>query len=109
MIEMNVPELSDDERRAALAVATAARRERAAVKQRLGSGQLSAIDVLELSSHDAVLAKLKVIDLLTATPRIGPVTAARVMEQVGIAQSRRLRGLGHHQRRALMDYLRGRD
>jgi ribosomal protein S13 len=57
--------------------------------------------VVERSAHDDALAKLKVSALLEAIPGIGKVKATSIMERLGIAQSRRLRGLGPHQIDAL--------
>ena len=37
--------------------------------------------------------------------RIGKVRAAAIMDNLGIAASRRVRGLGVHQRRALVDFM----
>jgi len=35
-------------------------------------------------------------------PKIGKVKARRIMQEIGIAESRRLRGLGDQQRAALL-------
>ena len=39
------------------------------------------------------------------TAQIGKVRAAAIMDSLGIAASRRVRGLGIHQRRALVDFM----
>ena len=39
---------------------------------------------------------------LTSLPGLGKVKAARLMERLGIAESRRLRGLGAKQKEALL-------
>lgn len=62
---------------------------------------------LELADHDDAVAKLRVVDMLSALPRIGPVRAAAIMSQVGIASSRRMRGLGDRQREALLNHFEG--
>jgi ribosomal protein S13 len=41
--------------------------------------------------------------VLEALPGIGKVRAGQIMERLRIAESRRLRGLGEHQRRSLLD------
>ena len=61
-------------------------------------------DVLSLADGDKSLAKMRVLDLLEAIPRIGPVRAQAIMEQLDIASSRRLRGLGERQRRGLTEF-----
>jgi ribosomal protein S13 len=49
-----------------------------------------------------VLGKMKVSALLEAMPGVGKVRAAQIMERLEIAPSRRLRGLGDRQRKALL-------
>lgn len=101
---MGLPELSAQDRAAASAAALAARRRRAEVKERLASGEMTIPDVLSLADGDKSLAKMRVLDLLEAIPRIGPVRAQAIMEQLDIASSRRLRGLGERQRRGLTEF-----
>ena len=47
------------------------------------------------------LGKMKVSALLEAMPGVGKVRARQIMERLGIAESRRVRGLGANQRAAL--------
>jgi len=49
-----------------------------------------------------VLGKMKVSALLEALPGVGKVRAQQIMERLEIAPSRRLRGLGERQRKALL-------
>lgn len=56
---------------------------------------------------DEALGKMRLYDLLQALPRIGPVRAQVMMESLGIAPSRRLRGLGQHQRERLVEHFEG--
>ncbi|MDJ0320071.1 integration host factor, actinobacterial type [Pseudarthrobacter sp. PS3-L1] len=102
---MTLRPLTTEERSAALTKAAAARATRAALKERLKSGELSITEMLDLSATDDALARLRVVELLEALPGIGKVRASAIMEQLGIARSRRLRGLGIHQRRALVDFI----
>jgi len=44
---------------------------------------------------------MKVSSLLEAMPGVGKVRARQIMERLGIAESRRVRGLGANQRSAL--------
>jgi hypothetical protein len=99
---MPLPELDPDQRRAALAKAAEARRIRAELKQMLKAGEVSLRDVLDRSGSNGPLAKMKVADVIEAMPAFGPVKARRLMEQLEIASSRRLRGLGPRQREALL-------
>ncbi|MFP4148521.1 MAG: integration host factor, actinobacterial type [Nitriliruptoraceae bacterium] len=98
---MPAPELDPDQRRAALDKAASARRTRADLKARLKAGEASLVEAL--SSDDEAVRNLKVSELLAALPRVGPITAAAWMQRLGIAPSRRVRGLGPRQRERLLD------
>lgn len=104
---MGLPELSDEERAAAADAALAARRRRAEIKAELASGRLSLADVMAMVDSDPAVAKLRVSDMLGALPRIGPVRAEAIMGTLGIAPTRRMRGLGDRQRRALLAHFEG--
>lgn len=100
---MALPQLTPEQRTAALEKAAAARRVRAELKERLKKGQTSIKQVLADAEKDEALAKLKVSALLESLPGVGKVRAAQLMEQFEIAPSRRVRGLGERQRKALLD------
>jgi hypothetical protein len=102
-----LPQLSEQERKAAAEAALVARRRRAAVKKELADGQIGLAEVFDLGKVEPAVAKMRVSDLLAAMPRIGPVRAQAIMEQSDIAASRRLRGLGERQRLALLAYFEG--
>lgn len=97
--------LSASERTDALNKAAAARATRAAAKESLKNGEKSAAEIISATVEDEAIARMKVSELLEALPGIGKVRAAAIMKQLGIAASRRLRGLGIHQRRALVDFI----
>jgi hypothetical protein len=97
--------LSDDERAAAREKATRARTARAEVKKGLRERRMSVADILERAEQDEAVSRLKVSDLLESVPGIGQVRSAAIMDEIGIARTRRLRGLGVHQRKALIAYL----
>ena len=98
---MALPQLTEEQRAAALEKAAAARRARAELKDRLKRGGTTLKEVLVQSDTDDVLGKMKVSALLEAMPGVGKVRAQRIMEKLGISPSRRVRGLGTHQRQAL--------
>ena len=100
---MALPQLTEEQRAAALEKAAAARRIRAELKERLKRGGTTLGDVLKQSDDDEVLGKMKVSALLEALPGVGKVRAAALMEQFEIAPSRRIRGLGERQRQALLN------
>ncbi len=105
---MALPELDPEQRRAALVKAAEARRIRAELKQMLKAGEVSIRDVIDRSGSADALAKMRVADVLEAMPAFGPVKARRLMEELDIAPSRRLRGLGPRQREALLATFEGR-
>lgn len=100
---MSLPDLDPEQRRAALEKATDARRQRAEVKQQLKAGDITLAAVLDAAADSEVLAKMRVSDVVAAMPAMGPITAERLMAELRIARSRRLRGLGPRQRAALLD------
>ena len=50
-----------------------------------------------------VVGKMKVSALLESMPGVGKVRARQIMEDIGISESRRVRGLGAHQIKALVE------
>ncbi|HST70907.1 MULTISPECIES: integration host factor, actinobacterial type [Kocuria] len=96
--------LTDDERAAAREKATKARTARADVKKGLRERSLTIAEILDRADRDEAVSRLKVSDLLESTPGIGKVRSAAIMDDLGIARTRRLRGLGVHQRKALIEY-----
>ena len=106
---MALPPLTPEQRQAALDKAAASRRERAAVKNRLKHSGASITDVLRDGESNEVIGKMRVIDLLQSMPGLGKVRARQVMERLGIAESRRVRGLGSKQVAALEREFASRD
>ncbi len=96
------PQLTDEQRRAALAKAAEARRVRAEVKELLKTGSLRLSDLVKQAETDDILAGLKVERVIASMPGIGKIKAKRMMETLGIAANRRLRGLGEKQKEALL-------
>lgn len=94
---MAIPQLSPEQLESARAAATAARRARADLKERVRTGQLTLSAALAEAADDEVLSRVKVVDLLRAMPRVGVTRSAEIMESLGIAPNRRIRGLGRHQ------------
>ncbi len=52
--------------------------------------------------NDEVMGKMRVAYLLASLPRVGKTTARKVMEEIGIDESRRVQGLGKRQKEALL-------
>lgn len=99
---MTLPQLTVEQRQEALARATEARRRRAEVKSALKNRKMSLADVFELADEEPAIAKMRAQDLLESLPRVGVHRADQMMKEVGIAPSRRIRGLGRVQRQSLI-------
>lgn len=97
------PSLSDDERAAARDKAIEVRRARAELKERLKAGEIGLAEVFARAQDDPVVAGIKMSKVLESLPAVGKVKAKRTMETIGIAASRRVRGVGQNQREALLD------
>ncbi|MDR1293711.1 MAG: IS110 family transposase [Bifidobacteriaceae bacterium] len=94
---MTLPPLTPEQRAAALEKAAAARQARAEVKNKLKYHESTLSDVIALGQKEDVIGKIKVAALLESLPGVGKVKAATIMAEIGISDSRRIRGLGPHQ------------
>lgn len=99
---MTLPPLTPEQRAAALERAAEARRERARIKARLKSSGESIEQVIAAGRDNDAIGKMRVSALLESMPGVGRVRARQIMDEVGIAQSRRVRGLGQNQTAALV-------
>jgi transposase len=99
-----LPPLTPEQRAAALQKAAASRRERAAVKNRLKHAGASLGGVIAEGKTNDVIGKMRVAALLESMPGVGKVRARQLMEDIGIAESRRVRGLGQNQVAALLGH-----
>ena len=100
---MSLPPLTPEQRAAALAKAGAARKTRAALRDRLKRGEVQFAEVLVSGDNDEVIGKMRVSELLQSMPGIGKVRARQVMEKLKISETRRVRGLGAKQVAALVN------
>jgi hypothetical protein len=97
------PSLTPEQREQALAKAAEARRVRAEIKEKLKMGALSLPALLAQAETDDHIGKMKVLAVIEALPGVGKVKARRTMEEIGIADTRRVRGLGDQQRSKLLE------
>jgi signal recognition particle GTPase len=97
------PVLTPEQRQAALDKAAVARRARAELKEKLKMGSLNLRELLEQSNGDDIIGKMKVLAVLESLPGVGKVKARRTMEEIGISETRRVRGLGDQQRAKLLE------
>ena len=98
---MPLPDLTPEQRAAALEKAAAARKARAELRERLKSKGATVGDVLRQGDTDEVIGKMRVSAVLESLPGVGKARAAKIMERLEISPTRRVRGLGANQRRAL--------
>jgi len=97
------PQLTPEQRAAALVKAAEARAARAEIKARLKMGSMTLTEAL--ASDDPNVGKLKVVSLLESLPGVGKVKARKIMEDVEIADNRRVQGLGTQQKAKLLALL----
>lgn len=104
MARHEVPELTDEQRRANLTRAVEARRVRKAALDEVRRGTLGVRAALD----DPRLARCKVFAWLRAIPGIGTARAKQVMTRAQVKPSRRVAGLGIRQRGRLVRILEDR-
>ena len=100
---MAVPNLSTEERAKALQKAQEMRSQRMALRKELKAGKVSLEDVLK--REDEIVTRMKVKYLLESLPNVGKITAASIMEEIGINESRRVQGLGKRQMAMILEKL----
>lgn len=101
---MALPNLSPEDRQAALKKAAEARQKRAELRAKIKAGSMSFADVMA-KSDDPIVARMKVSTLLESLPGYGKAKASKIMGDLEISESRRIQGLGARQREALMEKL----
>ena len=100
---MAVPNLSTEERAKALQKAQEMRSQRMALRKELKAGKVSLEEVLK--REDEIVTRMKVKYLLESLPNVGKITAASIMEEIGINESRRVQGLGKRQKAMILEKL----
>ena len=96
--------MTEEQRAAALEKAKETRRARAEVREQIKAGKLSAKDALD-RREDPIVGKIKVSQFIQSFPGFGKAKADKLMEEIGIAENRRLSGLGDKQIAALIEAL----
>lgn len=102
----NPPQISPEQRMAALEKAARVRSQRAEIKANLKKGSVSLASLLERAGNEELIGKMKVNNVLENLPGFGKVKAQKVMEQVGISDTRRLAGLGANQKNQLLSLVK---
>lgn len=85
--------------------AAAARRLRAEIKEKLKMGSMSLRELMAEGQNNEVVGKMKVLAVLESLPGLGKVKARKVMDEIGISETRRVQGLGEQQRKKLFEKL----
>ena len=93
------PLLTLEERRAALAKAAHARRERAAFKEEVKAGSKNWRVAFD-DPRDSI-QKMRIRELLESIPGFGEIRARAVLERAQISLTRRIQGVGRNQKESL--------
>ena len=101
---MAIPQLSPEARAEALEKAKAARIKRAEVREELKTGKLTVAQVLDMRD-DPVVGRMKISTLIETLPGYGKAKASKIMDELGISATRRVKGLGARQREQLVEAL----
>ena len=100
---MALPQLTDEQRKEALEKAAQARHERAELREKIKSGKVTLEEVLD--SDDPIANRMKVSALIESLPGYDKAKAAKIMDELGISATRRVKGLGARQREQLIEAL----
>lgn len=95
----HLPEMTEEKRKAALERSLAARRERMEFKDLVRKGELSLADALD----DDRAKRIRVHEFLMCISGIGKAKADDIMRKLGIAENRRVQGLGSRQREGIVE------
>ena len=101
---MALPKMTDEQRANALEKAKETRRKRAEVRAKIKAGKLTAKKALA-KRDDPIIGKIKVSQFIQSFPGFGKAKAEKIMAEIGIAENRRLSGLGDKQVAALIEAL----
>lgn len=99
---MALPNLTPEQRQAALAKAAAVRQARKLIKDDLKAGKMTLEHALTLPE----MQRCKVYDLLRSLPGVGASRAKQLMHGLHVSDNRRVQGLSANQRAALLEQFR---
>lgn len=100
------PQLTDEQRAAALEKAAAARKARAELKEKLKMGSITLPELFDQATGNDTIGKMKVLAVLESLPGLGKVKARRLLEECEVSETRRVQGLGRNQREKLLESLK---
>lgn len=103
-----VPALTSEQRNAALWKAMGNRAERSKMLKAVKAGQVTVREFLQSADEgNEVAQRTRAWSLIKAVPGIGFAKAQKVMKEARISESRRIAGLGIHQRERLIELCEG--
>ena len=102
---MPAPERTAEQRAAALEAAMRTRRTRAELRVALKAGVTDPLTILDAETLNPSYASLRVRWVLESLPGIGPIRAEQLMDELGIAGTRRVGGLNARHRQLLTEAL----
>lgn len=97
---MPAPTMTPEQRQAALEKARVVRTKRSELTKKIQMGLVKPAEVLD-DVKDPIVGRMKVKSFINAVPGYGKVKAEKLMEELGIQESRRLQGLGSRQMEGL--------
>lgn len=92
-----------EQRAVALKRATEMRAARAEYLGRVKSGDVSITDALKAGKGDPIVGRIRAKRLLMALPGVGAAKVQNAMTAIGIAESRRVAGIGQRQAEKLIE------
>lgn len=95
-LNMPAPTMTPEQRAAALEKARVVRAKRSEITKKLSMGLMTADQALK-KADDPVIGRMKVKSFVNALPGFGKVKTEKLMEELGIPESRRIQGLGSKQ------------
>lgn len=95
-IDMPAPTMTDEQRAAALEKARVVRAARSEITTKLSTKIMTPGEALDMAG-DPVVGRMKVKSFLNALPGYGKVKTEKLMEELGIPETRRIQGLGSKQ------------
>ena len=103
-----VPVLTQEQRHEYLDRALQARRERAEIRAKLKTGEMSIDDVFDLADEgNEAVRRMRVAALISAMPHYAKTSTEKLMKRLRIADNRCIRGLSNRQRNELLAALKG--
>lgn len=95
-MDMPAPKMTAEQRAAALEKARIVRQKRSEITTKLSMGSMTAADALK-KADDPIIGRMKVKSFINALPGYGKVKTLKLMEELGIPETRRIQGLGSKQ------------